>query len=105
MNCVPSLTRLAAASLVVGALAATSAKAQTFGFDRAGRCAHMGAGFVPVAGSDGCVRIGGHVRVEMGSGREALGGSPGARDGVRQAAERVQVHPDLLNSQGAAFPR
>lgn len=33
---------------------------------RAGACAHLGDGFRPIEGVDGCFRIGGHVRVEAG---------------------------------------
>jgi hypothetical protein len=34
----------------------------------ADRCAGLGAGYVPVQGSETCAKIGGHVRVEYGGG-------------------------------------
>ena len=33
---------------------------------RASGCSHLGEGFRPIEGVDGCFRIGGHVRVEAG---------------------------------------
>ncbi len=33
----------------------------------AARCARYGEGFVPVQGSDGCVKIGGRLRIDLGS--------------------------------------
>jgi hypothetical protein len=41
--------------------------------DHANRCARYGEGFVPVEGSDACVRIGGRLRIDFGgSPRSAL---------------------------------
>lgn len=42
------------------------------------RCAAMGAGFMPVEGSDVCVRISGHIRVGVGVNAHgpAYGGGP-----------------------------
>lgn len=51
--------------------------AQTTGSIPAGQCASLGEGFVPVAGSNSCVRIGGHVRVDASAASDA------ARSGVR----------------------
>lgn len=68
---------------------------------RSNQCASLGEGFVAVAGSDACVRIGGHVRVEFGDGGLIPGGGGSARQGVRPASERSHVRagsgwPDLF---------
>lgn len=76
----------------VSALAPTSsARADGFG-DRANRCARYGADFVAIAGSDACVRLGGHVRV--GIARAPAGAPMGyapQQDGVRRASETSHV--------------
>jgi hypothetical protein len=41
--------------------------------ERADTCAAYGAGFVAVEGTQTCVRVGGHVRVEMGVERPSSG--------------------------------
>ena len=41
----------------------------------AARCAAYGTGFLPVAGSDTCIRLSGHVRVEYGWGNPPPRGS------------------------------
>ena len=56
-------------------------------------CAAYGPGFVGLAGSDTCVRIGGHVRVEYGSG----GG--GTRNGSNYGAT-TQASPPLFGDPG-----
>jgi hypothetical protein len=61
-------------------LPAAGSSAQTTGSLPPGPCARYGEGFVPVSGSDSCVRIGGHVRVDVGA-----AGPAGARSGVRPA--------------------
>ncbi len=64
-------------------LAANASKAET-----TANCARYGADYVAVAGSNGCVRIGGHVRVNMAKrapAPEALGYAPG-QDVLRTAA-------------------
>lgn len=51
-------------------------------------CARYGSDYVAVAGSNGCVRIGGHVRVNMAKTNpapDALGYAPG-QDVLRTAA-------------------
>ncbi|ATQ69486.1 MULTISPECIES: hypothetical protein [Methylosinus] len=54
------------AGLCLGAalLAPQAAFAQTTGSLAPSPCARYGEGFVPVAGSNSCVRLGGHVRVD-----------------------------------------
>lgn len=70
------------------ALTATlgQAAAQTTG-SLPNHCSRLGDGFVSVAGSDACVRIGGHVRADFPEGRPSL--TPGAaKSGLRPVAER-----------------
>jgi hypothetical protein len=76
--CVPRLVAGLCLSAIL--LSPAHGAAQTTGSLPPGPCARYGEGFVPVNGSDSCVRLGGHVRVEAG----AIG-STGARNGLRQA--------------------
>jgi hypothetical protein len=68
------------AGLCLGAslLAPGAGAAQTTGSLPPSQCARYGEGFVPVAGSSSCVRLGGHVRVDVG----AIGAS-GSRGELR----------------------
>ena len=61
---------------------------------RAMSCAAFGAGFVGLAGSDTCVRIGGHVRVEYGWGAGAARGS--------NYGAALQDRPALFGDPGVA---
>ena len=82
MGPVSSLARIFSGPLAVLAVASV-AQAQDLPQGRAGprasasRCAVYGPGFVPVAGSDTCIKIGGHVRVEYGWGNSPPRGRPG----------------------------
>jgi hypothetical protein len=51
----------------------------------ASRCARYGEGFVPVVGSDGCVKIGGRLRIDLGVSARAPVFS-GPQDGISPAA-------------------
>jgi hypothetical protein len=51
----------------------------------ASRCALYGEGFVPVIGSEGCVKIGGRLRIDLG-GSMAAPVYAGSRDGINPAA-------------------
>lgn len=76
-------------------------KAGSKGF--ATTCAGYGPGFVPVAGSNTCVRISGHVRVEYGWGKGSLGGAHNAEPGLS-----AYVPPDAAPASpdaGAVFGR
>ena len=53
--------------------------------DAAARCARIGEGFVPVVGSDGCVKIGGRLRIDLGV-SPPLPAFPGSHDGISPAA-------------------
>jgi hypothetical protein len=68
------------AALCLGAtlLAPNPGDAQTTGSLAPSPCARYGEGFVPVAGSSSCVRLGGHVRVDGGA-----VGTSGARSELR----------------------
>lgn len=91
--------RLAAGLWLIAALAASGqAVAQTTGSVPTGHCSHLGEGFVPVAGSDTCVRIGGHVRVDGGP-----IGSEGPRGGMRPASEHSYVRAP--SSWTGLYPR
>lgn len=71
------------------AMAATSAHA-----DATNRCARD---YAPVAGSNGCVRLGGHVRVELGRNHPAAPTLPPmsyvAQDGFQAASTRFAQQP------------
>jgi hypothetical protein len=51
----------------------------------ASRCARYGEGFVPVVGSDGCVKIGGRLRIDLGASARAPV-FPGPQDGINPAS-------------------
>jgi hypothetical protein len=57
----------------------------------ASRCALYGEGFVPVVGSDGCVKIGGRLRIDLG-GSMAKPVYAGSHDGINPAAH-LRVGP------------
>jgi hypothetical protein len=48
-------------------------------------CARYGEGFVPVVGSDSCVKIGGRLRIDIGGALPAPVYA-GSRDGINPAA-------------------
>lgn len=70
------------------------------------RCARYGDDYVAVAGSDGCVRLGGHVRVDIARGPVAPMGYAAVQDGVQRASDRSApahvIAPFGLND---LFPR
>ena len=64
-------------------------------------CAGFGPGFVPVQGSDTCVRVSGHVRVEYGFGRAGTIPNHGSDYGVSS-----YLQPESLSGDaGAVFGR
>lgn len=66
-------------------------------------CASYGPGFVAVAGSESCVRVSGHVRVEFGWGKGATAPSRGG-DGASSAY--TAPSPPLSSSEaGFVFGR
>ncbi len=79
--------------------------------DSINRCSRIGPDYVAVAGSNACVRLGGHVRVELN--RNQLGPNSqlapnlapmgyAPQDGVQNAAARVAHQPV---TPFALFPR
>lgn len=74
---------------------ALNAPASAENTSAANHCARFGEDFVAVAGSDGCVRLGGHVRVKLSQGAAPMGYAPG--DGIRNAAQssHVRANPSL----------
>jgi hypothetical protein len=61
-------------------------------------CASYGADYVAVAGSNGCVKIGRHVRVDMAPAPAAAPmGYAALQDGVRHASDLQPMAPFGLN--------
>ncbi|MCC3246568.1 porin [Methylocystis sp. WRRC1] len=94
-----------ASASVLGAMLATFAVAPA-GAETVSHCARYGSDYVAVAGSNGCVRIGGHVRVDIARTPIAPMGYAAMQDGVHHAAARAAnlqpVAPFGLND---LFPR
>lgn len=83
------------------AIAAAPARA-----DNVNHCARYGADFVAVAGSNGCVRLGGHVRVDMPRTPVApMGYTDMRRDGTQHAAARSSLPPMAPFGLHDLFPR
>jgi hypothetical protein len=70
------------------------------------KCARYGEGFVAIRGSDACVRLGGHVRVD-GMATQSIPERAIAQDGVRRAAERYHVRAGAADPAGflSLYPR
>lgn len=99
--------RLLPPHLFLGALAFMAlAVAPARGAENAGQCARYGADYVAVAGSNGCVRLGGHVRVDMPRNPLApMGYAEMSHDGVRHAASRSALPPMAPFGLHDLFPR
>lgn len=70
------------------------------------QCARYGADYVAVAGSNGCVRLGGHVRVAMPRTPVApMGYAEMPRDGMRHAAAHSSWLPMAPFGLRDLFPR
>lgn len=91
---VPRSCFFIAVSATIAVSAPIVASAQTTGSIPPGHCANLGQGFVPVSGSDACVRIGGHVRAAGLAASDVGGGSR-------------QIGPSYVRAPGAAglYPR
>jgi hypothetical protein len=93
----------APAGLLAAAMAfSVSAQAES-AVSRNSRCVSRGADYVAVAGSENCVRLGGHVRVELRGPVSAYSGP--TPDGVQPASERTHVRTDPISSFIQLFPR
>ena len=88
---------LPAAFALAAAFAAPAAKAEA-----ANHCARYGADYVAVAGSNGCVKIGGHVRVDIARAPSAAMGYAATGDGVQRTSHLQPMAPFGLND---LFPR
>ncbi len=87
-----ALRALAVAAAVAASVSALPAMAET-----PSHCARYGADYVAVAGSNGCVKIGGHVRADIARApTQAM--SYAAADGVQRAAY-LQMGPFGLISE------
>jgi hypothetical protein len=87
--------------VALAALAVTPVRAQNVS-----QCARYGADYVPVAGSNGCVRLGGHVRVAMPRTPVApMGYAEMPRDGMRHAAASSSWLPMAPFGLHDLFPR
>lgn len=89
-------------ALALSALAVTPARAENVS-----HCARYGADYVAVAGSNGCVKIGGHVRVDIPRNPLApMGYAEMRQDGVqRAAASRSALPPMAPFGLHDLFPR
>lgn len=88
---------LPAALALAAVFVATTAKAEANS-----HCARYGADYVAVAGSNGCVKIGGHVRVDIARAPSAAMGYAATGDGVQRTSHLQPMAPFGLND---LFPR
>jgi hypothetical protein len=91
-NTVSALARrtlLLAGPVMALAAGVAPAVAET-AYGGADHCARYGEGFVAIRGSDACVRLGGHVRVDAVT-THAIPARVAAPDGLRHASERYDV--------------
>ena len=87
---------LPTAFVLAASLSAAPARAET-----PNHCARYGADYVAVSGSNGCVKIGGHVRVDIARAPVAPMGYASS-DGVQRTSHLQPMAPFGLNN---LFPR
>jgi hypothetical protein len=79
----------AAFALVLGSssLVLAQGNRSSVGEHKLNRCSIYGSDFVEIEGTDGCARVGGHIRVEMGVSNALRGGfaRSDSSDGARPA--------------------
>lgn len=85
---------LSAAIILAAGVAAAPASAEA-----SNHCSRYGADYVAVSGSNGCVKIGGHVRVDIARAPTAYAASG---DGVQRTSHLQPMAPFGLND---LFPR
>lgn len=93
----PFATLSLPAAVAIAALGAAPAQAET-----SNHCARYGADYVAVAGSNGCVKIGGHVRVDIARAPTAAMGYAATQDGVQRTSHLQPMAPFGIND---LFPR
>ena len=93
-------------ALFFGVIALTAIAVAPAHADNVSQCAQYGADYVAVAGSNGCVRLGGHVRVTMPRAPVApMGYAEMRRDGMQHAAARSSLPPMAPFGLHDLFPR
>lgn len=93
-------------ALIFGVIALTGFTVAPAHADNVSQCARYGADYVAVAGSNGCVRLGGHVRVTMPRTPVApMGYAEMHRDGMQHAAARSALPPMAPFGLHDLFPR
>lgn len=91
---------------IFGVIALTAMAGAPARADNVSQCARYGADYVAVAGSNGCVRLGGHVRVTMPRAPVApMGYAEMRRDGMQHAAARSSLPPMAPFGLHDLFPR
>ncbi|TLG78947.1 hypothetical protein [Methylocystis sp. B8] len=91
---------------LLGLIALTALAVAPAHADNVSQCAQYGADYVAVAGSNGCVRLGGHVRVTMPRTPVVpMGYAEMRRDGMQQAAARSSLPPMAPFGLHDLFPR
>lgn len=96
---------LAPLGLIVGLAIGASLVAAPANAESSNNCARYGANYVAVSGSSGCVKIGGHVRVDIPRAPAAAAAPMGYAalgDGVQRASHLQPMAPFGLND---LFPR
>lgn len=94
---------LAPLGLIVGLVIGASLNAVPANAEASNNCARYGANYVAVSGSSGCVKIGGHVRVDIPRAPAAAPmGYAALGDGVQRASHLQPMAPFGLND---LFPR
>ncbi len=91
---------------IICALALSASAVTTARAENVSHCARYGADYVAVAGSNGCVKLGGHVRVDMPRNPLApMGYAEMHRDGMQRAASRSALPPMAPFGLHDLFPR
>lgn len=89
-----------------GAVALAALAAAPVHAENVSQCARYGADYVAVAGSNSCVRLGGHVRVAMPRTPVApMGYAAMPHDGMQHAAARSSLPPIAPFGLHDLFPR
>lgn len=102
------MTRSGFRSLFIAAVAFSAMMSDAVAADTLNRCARLGADYAAVSGSNNCVRLGGHVRVELNRNQATPSVAPmgyAAQDGIQPAAARIAHNPMAPMTPFEMFPR